>query len=124
MAFRTLHNSTSSLPPRFASHFHLLDPLSDVGRTRFDFDAVLFATAQKIYSFLADERDIRQIQYQLLTCSLRFEQSSQVIGVCRLDAPTQLEHDSALARTLNLEHVIPRRPTNQERAIRYPKSIR
>jgi hypothetical protein len=97
MAFRTLHNSASSLPPRFASHFHLLDPLSDVRRTRFDFDAELLATAQKIYGFLADERDIRQIQYQLLARGFRFEQYSEVIEVRRLDAPTELEDDPAFA---------------------------
>jgi hypothetical protein len=104
LAFRPLRNSTSSLPPRFVLHFHLLDPLSDVGWTWFDFDAVLLATTQKIYGFLADERDIRQIQDQVLAFRFRAEQLSQVIDVCRLDAPAELEQDTTLSRTLNFEH--------------------
>jgi hypothetical protein len=82
----------------------LLDPLPNIRGTRFDFDAVLLTTTQKIYGFLVDKCDVRQVQDQLLARCFGIEQYSQVIDVSFLDAATELEQNSALARSLNFEH--------------------
>jgi hypothetical protein len=74
----------------------------------FDFDAARLATAQEIDSLLVHEGDVRQIQNQLGPRRFRVEQSSQFLNVCRLDSSAELEHDSAIARSLNFEHAIHR----------------
>ena len=56
----------SSSPSAYGSTFYPLDPLSDIGGTILELDAVGLAAGEKFHRVLVDECHVPQIQNQLL----------------------------------------------------------
>ena len=86
----------SSNSSALGSTFYPLDPLSDIGRTVFELDAIRLATGQKCDRTLVDECHVPQIQNYLLPGCFQGEQFSQFLDILRFDSATEREHDSAI----------------------------
>jgi hypothetical protein len=63
----------SSNSSALGSTLYPLDPLSDIGRTILEFDAIGLAAGEKFHRALVDECHVPQIQYQLLPRCLQGE---------------------------------------------------
>jgi hypothetical protein len=59
LKLQILSSSSSAL----GSPFYPLDPLSDIGRTILEFDAIGLAAGEKFHRVLVDECQVPQIQY-------------------------------------------------------------
>ena len=89
----TIHSSSSSAP---GSTFYPLDPLSDIGRTVFELDAIRLATGQKFNRILVDEGHVPQIQNQRLPRCLQGEQLSEPVDIFCFNSATEREDDPAI----------------------------
>jgi hypothetical protein len=86
----------SSSLPALGSTFYPLNPLSDIGRTIFEFDAIGFAAGEKFNCALVDECHVPQIQYQALSRCLQGEQLSELLDIFCFNSATEREDDSAI----------------------------
>ena len=79
------------------STFYPLNPLSDIGRTILEFDAIGLAVGEKFHRALVDECHVPQIQYQApLPRCLRVEQLSELLDIFCFNSATEREDDSAI----------------------------
>ena len=85
----------SSSSPALSSTFYPLGPLSDIGRTILEVDAVGLAVGEKFHRALVDECHVPQIQNQLLPRWLLSEQSLQLFKMFCFNSATEREDDSA-----------------------------
>jgi hypothetical protein len=88
-----IYSSSSSAP---GSTVYPLDPLSNIGRTILELDAIRLATGQKVNRILVDECHVPQIQNQLLPRCFHGEQFSQFLDILCFDSANEREHDSAI----------------------------
>jgi len=79
----------SALPLRT---FLLVDPISDMERTILKLDPVPFALGEKCYDVLVHERQVPQIEHQLLPRCLDNEQLLEVLDILRLHPAADGEH--------------------------------
>jgi hypothetical protein len=87
-------SSSSSAP---GSTFYPLDPLSDIGRTILEFDAIGLAVGEKFHCVLVDECHVPQIQHHVpLPGCLQVEQLSEILGIFCFNSATEREDDSAI----------------------------
>jgi hypothetical protein len=73
--------------------FCSLDPLSDIGTTIFEHNAIPLAAGKKFNSVLVDERHIPQIQNQLFSRGLRVKELLQLLDVLCLNSSTKGEYN-------------------------------
>jgi hypothetical protein len=88
-----IYSSSSSAP---GSTVYPLDPLSNIGRTILELDAIRLAIGQKVNRILVDECHVPQIQNQLLPRCFQGEQFSQFLDILCFDSATEREDDSAI----------------------------
>jgi hypothetical protein len=86
--------SLSSSAP--GSTFYTLDPLSDISRTIFEFDAIGLAAGEKLHPALIDECHVPQIQHQVLPRCLQGEQLSELLDTFCFNSATEREDASAI----------------------------
>jgi hypothetical protein len=86
----------SSGSSALGSTFYPLDPLSNIGRTILEFDAIGLAAGEKFHRALVDECHVPQIQYQVLPRCLQGEQSSELLDIFCFNSATEREDDSAI----------------------------
>jgi len=70
----------------------LIDPISDMERTILELDSICFATGEKCYGVLVNERHVPQIEYQWLPRSLDEEQLFELRDILHLHPATGSEH--------------------------------
>jgi hypothetical protein len=79
------------------STFYPLNPLSDIGRTILEFDAIGLAVGEKFHRVLVDECHVPQIQHQVpLPGFLQVEQLSEILDIFCFNSAAEREHDSAI----------------------------
>jgi hypothetical protein len=86
----------SSSPSAPGSTFYPLDPLSNIGRTILEIDAVGLAAGEKFHRVLVDECHISQIQLHVLPRFLQGEHLSELLDIFYFNSATEREHDSAI----------------------------
>jgi hypothetical protein len=86
----------SSSPSAPGSTFYPLDPLSDIGGTILELDAVDLAAGEKFHRVMVDECYIPQIQHHILPRFLQGEQLSELLDIFCFNSATEREHDSAI----------------------------
>jgi len=86
----------SSSPSAPGSTFYPLDPLSDIGGTILELDAVGLAAGEKFHRVLVDECHIPQIQHHVLPRFLQGEQLLQLLEIFYFNSATEREDDSAI----------------------------
>jgi hypothetical protein len=87
-------SSSSSAP---GSTFYPLDPLSDIGRTILEFDAIGLAAGEKFHCALVDKYHVPQIKHQVLPRCLLGEQLSELLDIFCFNTATEREDDSTVA---------------------------
>jgi hypothetical protein len=76
---------------------YLIDPPSDMERAVFELDAIGLAAAEKCDGILVDERDVPQIENQLLSRCLDGEQLLKLLDIlCRFDPAAECEQNSPI----------------------------
>jgi hypothetical protein len=91
-----------SSPSAPSSTFYPLDPLSDIGGTILELDAVGLAAGEKFHRVLVDECHVPQIQNQLPPRCFQGEKFLQSLDILCFDSATEREHDSASMQTPNV----------------------
>ena len=86
----------SSSPSASGSTFYPLDPLSDIGGTILELDAVGLAAGEKFHRVLVDEGHVPQIQNQRLPRCLQGEQVSEPLDIFCFNSATEREDDPAI----------------------------
>jgi hypothetical protein len=88
-----IHSSSSSAP---GSTFYPLDPLSDIGGTILELDAVGLPAGEKFHRVRVNECHILQIQHHVLLRCLQGEQMSELLDMFCFNSATEREDDPAI----------------------------
>jgi hypothetical protein len=83
-------------PSALGSNFYPLNPLSDIGRTILELDAVGLASSEKFHRVLVDECYVPQIQHQVPPSYLKAKQLSERLDIFSFNSATELKDDSAI----------------------------
>ena len=87
----------SSSPSAPGSTFYPLDPLSDIGGTILELDAVGLAAGGKFHRVMVDECHIPQIQHHVLPRFLQGEQLLQLLDIFYFNSATERKTTLPLA---------------------------
>lgn len=90
------------LPP--ASGAFPFHPLTDIGRTVLELNAIGFALRQKSNRRAIHERYVAQVQRQVAIEGFQLQEPAQLRDVFHLDSPAQGEDDPRVGRSLDFQH--------------------